>query len=356
MLSAIEHAPTVCTMRQDELLQFCQEVGYHCRLEPGGSLALPPDANVALTDWERSMRLRQGHFSVLDGEPWQGAGSSAEALDGAAAAAAAAAAAWAGGEADLAGDERVPAWLCSESSRDTGSAGDATLEEMRSWLEGCLLSSTFSAAADAAAAAAAAAAPAATAAPAPSSSSSPSGAPLAPAPAAASSPAPPAGAAVQQPAAASAAAAGAGDGEQPAAASTSNAAAALGAAAAAAAAGKQGNLPEGRTFREVAGSAKVRAPVCSLRCCLLPGLPAGQWVLLAASTGKMVAGVHPGAGQEMASSLCLPHTQAARCSQPAPPGTAPLHTPPLSPLHPSLSLPPGVQQLQGVFHRAPRLA
>lgn len=31
---------------------------YNCRLEPCGSLLIPPDFNVGVTDWERSMRLR----------------------------------------------------------------------------------------------------------------------------------------------------------------------------------------------------------------------------------------------------------------------------------------------------------
>ena len=38
--------------------------GYQCRMEPRGSLLIPPDFNVGLTDWERSKRLRkvsQGH-------------------------------------------------------------------------------------------------------------------------------------------------------------------------------------------------------------------------------------------------------------------------------------------------------
>lgn len=43
--------------------------GYGCRLEPQGSLLIPPDFNVGVTDWERSMRLREGRFAVLEAEP-----------------------------------------------------------------------------------------------------------------------------------------------------------------------------------------------------------------------------------------------------------------------------------------------
>lgn len=38
-------------------------------MEPKGSLLIPPDFNVTVTDWERSLRLRDGKFAVLDVEP-----------------------------------------------------------------------------------------------------------------------------------------------------------------------------------------------------------------------------------------------------------------------------------------------
>jgi hypothetical protein len=38
-------------------------------MEPRGSLLIPPDYNVGVTDWERSMRLRDGRWAVLDSEP-----------------------------------------------------------------------------------------------------------------------------------------------------------------------------------------------------------------------------------------------------------------------------------------------
>lgn len=38
-------------------------------MEPAGSLLIPPDFNVGVTDWERSMRLRDGRWAVLEAEP-----------------------------------------------------------------------------------------------------------------------------------------------------------------------------------------------------------------------------------------------------------------------------------------------
>jgi hypothetical protein len=48
-----------------------------------GSLLLPPELNVEMTDWERSLRLREGQFAVLEAEPepsTSGAGSSSTAV------------------------------------------------------------------------------------------------------------------------------------------------------------------------------------------------------------------------------------------------------------------------------------
>eukprot|EP00193_Tetraselmis_chui_P010492 CAMPEP_0177775102 /NCGR_PEP_ID=MMETSP0491_2-20121128/13902_1 /TAXON_ID=63592 /ORGANISM="Tetraselmis chuii, Strain PLY429" /LENGTH=513 /DNA_ID=CAMNT_0019293607 /DNA_START=131 /DNA_END=1672 /DNA_ORIENTATION=+ len=61
--------PSVCSIPTTELLKFCAEAGYSARLEPTGSAHAPPDFNVGTTDWERSQRLRAGHFSVLPEEP-----------------------------------------------------------------------------------------------------------------------------------------------------------------------------------------------------------------------------------------------------------------------------------------------
>ncbi|KXZ50575.1 hypothetical protein GPECTOR_16g750 [Gonium pectorale] len=67
--ASMDHTPQVCAIPPRELLSFCLDHTYACRLEPRGSLLIPPDSNVSLTDWERSLRLRDGKFSVLDAEP-----------------------------------------------------------------------------------------------------------------------------------------------------------------------------------------------------------------------------------------------------------------------------------------------
>ena len=53
------------------------QVGYHARLEPQGTLALPPETNVPVTDWERSIKLRKGEFQVR-AEPGGGGGRRAD--------------------------------------------------------------------------------------------------------------------------------------------------------------------------------------------------------------------------------------------------------------------------------------
>ena len=69
----MDHEPTVWPIEWGELLEFCNSAGYRCRLEPSGSLLIPPDYNVGMTDWEKSLRLRKGEFSVLGAEPAPGA-------------------------------------------------------------------------------------------------------------------------------------------------------------------------------------------------------------------------------------------------------------------------------------------
>ncbi|GIL60326.1 hypothetical protein Vafri_14954 [Volvox africanus] len=77
--ASMDHKPHVCSIPPLELLSFCLDQTYACRLEPKGSLLIPPDFNVAITDWERSLRLRDGKFAVLDAEPERRSGSSAAA-------------------------------------------------------------------------------------------------------------------------------------------------------------------------------------------------------------------------------------------------------------------------------------
>lgn len=71
--ASMDHLPNVCTITPKELTSFCQNHGYSCRLEPLGSLLIPPDFCVYDTDWERSLRLRAGKFTVLGEEPAGGA-------------------------------------------------------------------------------------------------------------------------------------------------------------------------------------------------------------------------------------------------------------------------------------------
>lgn len=67
--ATMDHKATVCPIVWEELLEFCNSCNYRCRLEPRGSLLIPPEFNVSVTDWEKSNRLRKGEFSVLDSEP-----------------------------------------------------------------------------------------------------------------------------------------------------------------------------------------------------------------------------------------------------------------------------------------------
>eukprot|EP00887_Chlorella_sp_A99_P002858 scaffold6.g2858.t1 len=95
--ATMDHEPTVWPIEWGDLLEFCNSAGYRLRLEPGGSLLIPPDYNVGMTDWEKSLRLRKGEFAVLDSEPavqgWLGGGGAEAAAAAAAASATAAGAA-----------------------------------------------------------------------------------------------------------------------------------------------------------------------------------------------------------------------------------------------------------------------
>jgi hypothetical protein len=43
---------TVEAMEQADIEEFCQGAGYDCKLVPEGSLTMPPEQNVELTDWD----------------------------------------------------------------------------------------------------------------------------------------------------------------------------------------------------------------------------------------------------------------------------------------------------------------
>lgn len=63
--ATMEHSPHVCSISPTELMAFCSDSGYRCRLELEGSLLMPPDYNVHITDWERSLRLRWVDAAIL---------------------------------------------------------------------------------------------------------------------------------------------------------------------------------------------------------------------------------------------------------------------------------------------------
>lgn len=67
--ATMTHGPSIHTIRPKDLVKFCEDSGYACRLEPKGSMMMPPEFNVGITDWERSLRLREGKYSVLEQEP-----------------------------------------------------------------------------------------------------------------------------------------------------------------------------------------------------------------------------------------------------------------------------------------------
>lgn len=54
----MEHFPRVTPIEPTLLLEFCVDSNYKCRLETQGSLLMPPDYNIGLTDWERFVRLK----------------------------------------------------------------------------------------------------------------------------------------------------------------------------------------------------------------------------------------------------------------------------------------------------------
>lgn len=44
--------PTVEAFEEEEIMEFCQEADYECRLIAQGTLVLPPETNVDETDWQ----------------------------------------------------------------------------------------------------------------------------------------------------------------------------------------------------------------------------------------------------------------------------------------------------------------
>ncbi len=55
MLEAQDFPPaTVEGMDSDEVEEFCESAGYDWELVPDGALAVPPESNVELTDWQEN--------------------------------------------------------------------------------------------------------------------------------------------------------------------------------------------------------------------------------------------------------------------------------------------------------------
>ncbi|KAL4457785.1 hypothetical protein ABPG75_012650 [Micractinium tetrahymenae] len=131
--ATMDHEPTVWPIEWGELLEFCNSAGYRCRLEPAGSLLIPPDYNVGMTDWEKSLKLRRGEFGVL-GE--QEAAPAPAAMRGLALDAAAAGWGWAAEE--LPQDEEEMAAAELNARLDAQLRDPSELDRLRQHLEGLL--------------------------------------------------------------------------------------------------------------------------------------------------------------------------------------------------------------------------
>lgn len=77
---SLTHKPSVFSISWCEVTEWCEENNTRCRLEPAGSLLIPPEANVGVTDWERALALQRGEYHVLDAEPAVGYAQGASAL------------------------------------------------------------------------------------------------------------------------------------------------------------------------------------------------------------------------------------------------------------------------------------
>ena len=67
--ASLRHHPAVYSTSWVDITEWCEENNARCRLEPSGSLLIPPESNVSVTDWERALALQRGEFSVLEKEP-----------------------------------------------------------------------------------------------------------------------------------------------------------------------------------------------------------------------------------------------------------------------------------------------
>ena len=78
--ASLGHEPTVFPITWEDITEWCGDNNTRCRLEPAGSLILPPASNLGVTDWERLLSLRRNEFKVLDAEPAVGEAASPAAL------------------------------------------------------------------------------------------------------------------------------------------------------------------------------------------------------------------------------------------------------------------------------------
>lgn len=67
--ASLRHQPAVYSTSWSDIREWCSENNAKCRLEQEGSLLIPPESNVSVTDWERALALQRGEFSVLEEEP-----------------------------------------------------------------------------------------------------------------------------------------------------------------------------------------------------------------------------------------------------------------------------------------------
>lgn len=67
--ASLAYKPCVYPISWADVTEWCEDSNTRCRLEPAGSLLIPPESNVERTDWERSLALQRGEYRVLDAEP-----------------------------------------------------------------------------------------------------------------------------------------------------------------------------------------------------------------------------------------------------------------------------------------------
>ena len=72
LLEAQDFPPaSVEAIDEEEIKEFCNQVGYDCELVAAGELAIPPEHNVDKTDWEVNQEKPQEEEEESDFEPNQ---------------------------------------------------------------------------------------------------------------------------------------------------------------------------------------------------------------------------------------------------------------------------------------------